>query len=144
MVTIYLLIVENREMGLLSALLKWNELDPPSREEKLRNDRICKLYQHNRNPFIDHPEYANLIWKSSISSTPVAYVSSPRAWINEFHYNNKGKDQNELCIFANEKYHVLVCLKHVSTSVQNELSRPNIQYVLLLSNPINKFNVMVG
>ena len=52
-------------MGLLSTLLKWNEVDPPSREEKLRNERICKLYQHNRNPFIDHPEYANLTWKQA-------------------------------------------------------------------------------
>ncbi|KAL9242284.1 hypothetical protein vseg_016301 [Gypsophila vaccaria] len=52
-----------REMGLLSVLLKWNKLDPPSREEKLRNERICRLYQHNRNPFVDHPEYVNLIWK---------------------------------------------------------------------------------
>ncbi|CAK7327884.1 unnamed protein product [Dovyalis caffra] len=54
---------EHREMGLLSTLLKWNEVDPPSREEKLRNDRVCKFYQHNRNPFVDHPEYASLIWK---------------------------------------------------------------------------------
>ncbi|KAJ1433412.1 Endonuclease I [Sesbania bispinosa] len=59
--------VENREMGLLSTLLKWNEVDPPSREEKLRNERICKFYQHNRNPFVDHPEYANLIWKQAVS-----------------------------------------------------------------------------
>lgn len=58
---------ENREMGLLSTLLEWNEVDPPSREEKLRNERICKFYQHNRNPFVDHPEYAKLIWKSVIS-----------------------------------------------------------------------------
>ncbi|TKY54494.1 Extracellular ribonuclease [Spatholobus suberectus] len=59
--------VENREMGLLSTLLKWNEVDPPSREEKLRNERICKFYQRNRNPFVDHPEYANLIWKQAVS-----------------------------------------------------------------------------
>ncbi|XP_048133842.1 uncharacterized protein LOC115744508 isoform X2 [Rhodamnia argentea] len=55
--------IEKKEMGLLSTLLRWNKLDPPSREEKLRNDRICKFYQHNRNPFVDHPEYADLIWK---------------------------------------------------------------------------------
>jgi len=60
-----ILYAENREMGLLSTLLKWNEVDPPSREEKLRNERICKIYQHNRNPFVDHPEYANLIWKQA-------------------------------------------------------------------------------
>ncbi|KAF8033643.1 hypothetical protein BT93_C0045 [Corymbia citriodora subsp. variegata] len=57
--------IEKKEMGLLSTLLRWNKLDPPSREEKLRNDRICKFYQHNRNPFVDHPEYADLIWKQN-------------------------------------------------------------------------------
>ncbi|KAG9456372.1 hypothetical protein H6P81_000880 [Aristolochia fimbriata] len=55
--------IAKREMGLLSVLLRWNEQDPPSRAEKLRNSRICRLYQHNRNPFVDHPEYANRIWK---------------------------------------------------------------------------------
>ncbi|XP_018677595.1 uncharacterized protein LOC103968383 isoform X1 [Musa acuminata AAA Group] len=60
--------IEKHEMGLLSTLLQWNKFDPPSRMEQLRNDRICKLYQHNRNPFIDHPEYANFIWKNVTSS----------------------------------------------------------------------------
>ncbi|XP_021724972.1 uncharacterized protein LOC110692279 [Chenopodium quinoa] len=55
-------------MGLLSVLLKWNEFDPPSQEEKQRNERVCRLYQHNRNPFVDHPEYANLIWKHVVSN----------------------------------------------------------------------------
>ncbi|CAK9172877.1 unnamed protein product [Ilex paraguariensis] len=60
----------NKEMGLLSTLLRWNEVDPPSREERLRNDRICRLYQHNRNPFVDHPEYANLVWKAACFKSP--------------------------------------------------------------------------
>lgn len=83
-------------MGLLSTLLKWNELDPPSRAEQLRNDRVCRLYQHNRNPFVDHPEYANLIWKQAIPSCQKMFPLSIKAWINEFHYNNKGRDQNEV------------------------------------------------
>lgn len=87
--------IGRNEMGLLSALLQWNELDPPSKAEQLRNDRICRLYQHNRNPFIDHPEYANLIWKHATSGGPTVHTTLPKAWINEFHYNNKGKDQNE-------------------------------------------------
>ncbi|KAL9262548.1 Extracellular ribonuclease-like protein [Drosera capensis] len=41
---------------------------PPSREEKLRNERICRLFQHNRNPFVDHPEYTNLIRSNPISN----------------------------------------------------------------------------
>ncbi|KAF9616290.1 hypothetical protein IFM89_029066 [Coptis chinensis] len=86
--------MENREMGLLSTLLEWNELDPPSRTEQLRNNRVCQLYQHNRNPFVDHPEYANLLWKQDIAFSQT--MDSPlMAWINELHYNNRGKDKNE-------------------------------------------------
>ncbi|MCO5608458.1 hypothetical protein L7F22_062668 [Adiantum nelumboides] len=50
------------EMGELSILLQWNMEDPPSSEERLRNFRVCALFQHNRNPFVDHPEFASQIW----------------------------------------------------------------------------------
>jgi hypothetical protein len=43
-------------------LLRWNELDPVSAKEKERNEAIYNDYQHNRNPFVDHPEYARMIW----------------------------------------------------------------------------------
>lgn len=43
-------------------LLIWNELDPVSQKEIDRNNVIYEDYQHNRNPFIDHPEYARMIW----------------------------------------------------------------------------------
>ncbi|KAF5186234.1 Extracellular ribonuclease [Thalictrum thalictroides] len=85
---------ENKEMGLLSTLLKWNELDPPSRTEQLRNNRVCRLYQHNRNPFVDHPEYANLIWKQAVPSRQKIYTPL-KAWINELYYHKKVKDKNE-------------------------------------------------
>ena len=51
----------NYEMGLLSVLLQWNHDDPVDEFEMHRNDLI-ETYQHNRNPFIDHPEYADEIW----------------------------------------------------------------------------------
>lgn len=76
-------------MGLLSSLLKWNELDPPSKSEKLRNDRICNKYQHNRNPFIDHPEYANLIWGHFSPSNSNLFPSIPNGARIEFQSYNK-------------------------------------------------------
>lgn len=49
-------------IGRLSVLLRWNAEDPPSAFEMRRNDVIYDDYQHNRNPFIDHPEWADTIW----------------------------------------------------------------------------------
>jgi endonuclease I len=42
-------------------LLDWNELDPVSEAEIVRNDKI-EVIQGNRNPFIDYPELADQIW----------------------------------------------------------------------------------
>jgi endonuclease I len=43
-------------MGMLSVLLQWHEDDPVDTWERRRNDVVFG-YQHNRNPFVDHPEW---------------------------------------------------------------------------------------
>jgi endonuclease I len=48
--------------GKLSVLLQWNAQDPVDDFERNRNDVIYNNYKHNRNPFIDHPEWTNSIW----------------------------------------------------------------------------------
>lgn len=48
--------------GKLSTLLNWHEQDPVDEFERRRNNIIYEKYQHNRNPFIDHPEYVGRIW----------------------------------------------------------------------------------
>lgn len=48
-------------MGLLSVVLTWHYADPPTDRERLRNE-IVFGYQHNRNPFVDHPEYADCVF----------------------------------------------------------------------------------
>ena len=49
-------------IGKLSVLLAWNAPDPVDAFEMRRNDRIHSTWQGNRNPFIDHPEWATSIW----------------------------------------------------------------------------------
>ncbi|WP_082574857.1 MULTISPECIES: endonuclease [unclassified Nocardioides] len=51
-------------LGRLSVLKAWNQADPPDARERQRNDVIYTTYQHNRNPFIDHPEWVAAIWDS--------------------------------------------------------------------------------
>ena len=46
----------------ITMLMRWNEQDPVSQKEIDRNNVIYNDYQHNRNPFVDHPEYARMIW----------------------------------------------------------------------------------
>lgn len=50
------------KMGLLSDLLEWNRLDPPDEYEIHRNNLLFENYTNNRNPFIDFPQWADLIW----------------------------------------------------------------------------------
>ncbi|MFE7759454.1 endonuclease I family protein [Streptomyces sp. NPDC057429] len=49
-------------IGRLSVLKQWSQEDPPDTFEKNRNNLIFDRYQHNRNPFIDHPEWVEAIW----------------------------------------------------------------------------------
>ena len=56
------------EHGRLSTLLEWNLMDPPDEFERNRNNVIYS-YQHNRNPFIDNPYFAELIWNNGTLST---------------------------------------------------------------------------
>lgn len=58
-------------MGKLSDLLKWNLKYPVTDRENIRNDAAEKL-QGNRNPFIDHPEYACRIWGFYDKDTQIA------------------------------------------------------------------------
>lgn len=47
--------------------LKWHKLDPVSDWEKQRCDNVYAI-QKNRNPFIDHPEWAEILWGNAPTS----------------------------------------------------------------------------
>jgi endonuclease I len=64
----------NYKQWYIDMLLSWNNGDPVSQKEIDRNNNIYyQTPQHNRNPFIDHPEYICQIW--SCSSSPVISTS---------------------------------------------------------------------
>ncbi|WP_433790113.1 endonuclease I family protein [Actinoplanes sp. CA-252034] len=49
-------------LGRLSVLRAWHEKDPVDASERRRNQIIFDRYQHNRNPFIDHPEWVDEVF----------------------------------------------------------------------------------
>ncbi|MBK7173272.1 MAG: endonuclease [Bacteroidales bacterium] len=45
----------------VTMLMQWHQADPVSQKEIDRNNAVY-AYQHNRNPYIDHPEFVNNVW----------------------------------------------------------------------------------
>ncbi|MEM9884897.1 MAG: endonuclease [Bacteroidota bacterium] len=58
------------ESCLLNRLLKWHKDDPVSQKELDRNEGVF-IRQNNRNPYIDHPEYVDLVWGISTNGTNI-------------------------------------------------------------------------
>lgn len=56
-------------MAKLSTLLAWHVSDPVSATERRRNHIIYTSWQKNRNPFIDRPEFVNLVFGGA-TATP--------------------------------------------------------------------------
>lgn len=65
----------NANMGKLTTLLAWHNADPVDAEEMLRNDRIYSMYQTNRNPFVDHPEWVNLTFAPAYTNRPTLNIA---------------------------------------------------------------------
>ncbi|MEI7982643.1 MAG: endonuclease, partial [Bacteroidota bacterium] len=57
-------------------LLSWSAADPVSAKEIARNDAVYSI-QNNRNPYIDHPEYAIAVWApETIKGEPTNFPTS--------------------------------------------------------------------
>lgn len=54
----------------LNLFTKWSHEDPVSEKETNRNDAVYGI-QHNRNPYIDHPEYVDIVFPNKYADTPV-------------------------------------------------------------------------
>lgn len=77
--------LENGYYGILQDILAWHHIDPVDQYEIHRNNLIYKNYQHNRNPFIDYPEWVDYIWGTAeynSSSKTISYNSNPTGFVD--------------------------------------------------------------
>ena len=70
-------------MGLLTDLLAWHQADPPDAAELARNDVIMS-FQGNRNPFVDHPEWATRALFESSNPAVCELASNDAIFANGF------------------------------------------------------------
>lgn len=67
-------------MGLLSVLLQWHKEDPVDAIE-IRHHETVAAFQGNRNPFIDHPQWAACVFENNCSAFHI------NAGLNDAWYN---------------------------------------------------------
>ncbi len=64
----------------INLLLKWHREDPVSQKELDRQEAVYDA-QHNRNPFIDHPELAEYIWGNKKGQNWSTNISADPAFL---------------------------------------------------------------
>ncbi len=106
--------------------LKWHHEDPVSKKEVIRNDAVYE-YQHNRNPFIDHPEYADAIWGSTpVSGDSVKVSVSSMSMTNDsdgMTISAKSSDGSQIS-WSSENTSIATVSSATSNSQQNITVRP--------------------
>ncbi len=82
---------ETAKYGILSDLLDWNRRFKPTEFEIHRNNLIYNNYQHNRNPFIDFPEWADYVWGVKGDLTPTGFADPSLDAINNWTADLEGE-----------------------------------------------------
>lgn len=80
-----------KTIGKISTLMKWHLTEPVTNQEIRRNEEVYKI-QGNRNPFIDHPEYASKIY----CYDGKAYNAALKNVVNQYgDYSSNPDDSNK-------------------------------------------------
>jgi len=112
----------------IQMLLQWSNDDPVSEKEINRNNAVYTL-QHNRNPFIDYPELARLIWSAdSVNSfqtgsedtthtdtSSIAYITLPPVIL----YPNPASTQLHVVMPTHIKADIVI-YNTIGVAVRNE------------------------
>lgn len=115
-------------LGKLSTLLKWAAEDPVDEREISRNNAVYSI-QKNRNPFIDHPEYAYYIFKDECSALNLSY--------DDFYDNNEYVASNTEALSYMDS--LVDSIGEVTLSKEDLINSINEKYSLLDSDTASFF-----
>lgn len=103
----------------LNILLKWHQMDPVSPYEIGKNNAVY-IFQGNRNPYIDHPEYVCQIW-----ATECAALS-----------NESFMDESKFSVYPNPANNQQVTVYSKENIAKLTLININGQIIKEIENPI--------
>jgi len=84
-------------LGDLSRLLEWNYAAPPDMFERKRNQIIFDQFQHNRDPFTDHPEW---VWSVFVNQTNDSQLSIAGSTVNSDGSSTRNVDLGRVFVNA--------------------------------------------
>ncbi len=116
-------------------LLVWNDLDPVSEYEIAKNNRVY-TFQNNRNPYIDHPEYVNMVWGTALETTDFNTIDNSISVYPNPSNDHKVNIQSEIIIDE-------IQLISVNGQLLQQITKPNFQNnTYTLENLSNGFYFM--
>jgi endonuclease I len=131
----------------LSTLLLWHNEDPVDDWERNRNDIIYYSFQNNRNPFIDHPEYANYIWGDESPPLAADYFTTTNQVV---FYPNPVKDilyiKSEGIVQSIEVIDVLGRVVFTAQSSSNQINLSSIEsgsYTVHINTENNRIPIQI-
>lgn len=124
------------DANMTSLLLQWNAEDPVSQYEDVRNTYLgnsSNSYgQGNRNPFIDNPYLATLIWGGPVAQN---------RWPNIYLSNEQFDWTSDIAVFPNPTNDNRISIATQSNIDEIELISVNGQLMQKIENPILTDNV---
>lgn len=84
----------------LEVLAAWHIMDPVSDRERDINNLIYYTHQGNRNPYIDNPQWVQLVWGIQMDTDDLAF-----------------QDRNDVLVYTKQNKNVVVRLENDSKSI---------------------------
>ena len=127
--------------AMLNTLLQWNIEDPVDDWERNRNDIIYYDYQHNRNPFIDYPEFVEDIWgvPTYIDEKLLQQVEIyPNPATSQFTINTQSSVFTTIIIYNLQSAQVFKTISYTErTTIFTSFLEPGLYFVKIIQNNQN-------
>lgn len=121
----------------ITMLLRWHREDPVSEKEINRNNAVYDI-QRNRNPFVDYPDFAEMIWDPSWSVDEMEYAVLVNVWPNPATTTVNIKGENLSAVYMYNVMGQLVLSLDVTDDEQYSVDVSNLTGGIYLMNVINQ------